>query len=370
MVRRLKRGWKGVGGGVTGGFDGSFRMVFEETKLLSNILCILETREDGIRDGYRIYIESGKSQDSPIRPHHLHIITNNVIDPLTIYTNIKARLLQPHPRPQTTMPRSRASSSDSKSDQQQQRLQNYDLFRESLSTTIIQPPTKPKCCVNRRGPCRKHQSHDASLERDVADLADFIEYLASEIFDCLPEKLKDLNYRSWRDNEKLQGQYTLPLTVECLSDINLDPTIEETLQTYNLIAWPSELKSTLPASPEAFLLPSLTDYITTATTPPPATRVTKTDHCEICGRWWIPLSYHHLIPRSVHDKVVKRGWHKKEDLQNVAWLCGACHKFVHQFKGNEELAREYYTVDRLMAEDEVRKWANWVGKLRWKGGNV
>lgn len=76
---------------------------------------------------------------------------------------------------------------------------------------------------------------------------------------------------------------------------------------------------------------------------------------------------HHLIPRFVHAKVVKRGWHRPDQLQNVAWLCGACHRFVHQFANHEDLARHYYTVDLLLEQPEMVAWAEWVGRLRWKG---
>ena len=108
--------------------------------------------------------------------------------------------------------------------------------------------------------------------------------------------------------------------------------------------------------------------VTTITNPPPPPSSTRGQitACELCARDWINLSYHHLIPRFVHDKAVKRGWHRKEDLQNVAWLCGACHRFVHSFAKHEVLAREYYTVELLMGAEEVRRFAGWVGGVRWK----
>lgn len=68
----------------------------------------------------------------------------------------------------------------------------------------------------------------------------------------------------------------------------------------------------------------------------------------------------------VHAKAVKRGWHREEDLNNVAWLCRACHSFVHRFKGHEELAREYFTVESLLGAEEVSRFAGWVGRVRWK----
>ena len=99
---------------------------------------------------------------------------------------------------------------------------------------------------------------------------------------------------------------------------------------------------------------------------PPVWATTRTDACEICERDWIPLSYHHLIPRAVHAKVVKRGWHAEWVLGSVAWLCRACHSFVHRMASNEELAREWYTVERILEREDVRDWARWVGRIRWK----
>ncbi|KAJ4170505.1 hypothetical protein NW754_006643 [Fusarium falciforme] len=255
--------------------------------------------------------------------------------------------------------------------------ENYALFRDCLSTTLLQPaassaPDPPKRRRRRKnsGSAAPVSAPAADPERDAEELSEFVDYLATEIFESLPEELQGLDYRVWRDSDRLRDQYSLPLTKESLSVLNLSPSIVETLTTYNLISPDPFVASNLPSSPEAFLLPILTSYITPLIEPPPATRNTRTDACEICQRSYIPLSYHHLIPRFVHEKAVKRGWHRREDLQNVAWLCGACHRFVHHFKSHEELARDYYTVDLLLEEDEVQRWAAWVGRLRWKGGRI
>lgn len=93
---------------------------------------------------------------------------------------------------------------------------------------------------------------------------------------------------------------------------------------------------------------------------------TRTTECEICGRDWIPLSYHHLIPKEVHGKVLKRKWHEEWRLNSVAWLCRACHSFVHRCESNEVLARDYWTVERLLEREDVQQWAKWVSRVRWK----
>lgn len=250
---------------------------------------------------------------------------------------------------------------------------NYALFRDCLSTTLIRPASpapEPKRRRRAKSTAAPNPAPAPDPGRDAEELAEFVDYLASEIFDSFPQELKDLDHRTWRESEALQTQYSQPLTENNLSAINLAPSISDTLRTYKLISPDPSLDSPLPATPEVFLIPVLTSYLSTAITPPPATSDTRTTECELCDRSWIPLSYHHLIPRFVHEKAVKRGWHSKDDLQNVAWLCGACHRFVHHFKNHEELAKNYYTVELLLEEEEVQRFTAWVGRLRWKGGRT
>jgi hypothetical protein len=39
---------------------------------------------------------------------------------------------------------------------------------------------------------------------------------------------------------------------------------------------------------------------------------------------------------------------------------------VHRVASHEELARDYYTVELLEEREDVRAFAEWVGKVRWK----
>ncbi|GAB1317597.1 HNH domain-containing protein [Madurella fahalii] len=256
-------------------------------------------------------------------------------------------------------------------------LSNYERFRDILSSVLIEkittPPTKPK---PKRRPKKSTPpetpptaSASPSPEADADDLADFISYIATTTFLSLPLDLQTLTYRIWSDSASLQSRYTpLPLSPSAVSTIlqSLDPSIPDSLVAYGITSPPTSLSGMTTAE---FFTPVLSGYITALTTPPPPPRSTRSEvtGCEICGRDWINLTYHHLIPRMVHDKVVKRGWHRPEDLQNVAWLCGACHRFVHRFAGHEELAREYFTVERLLGAEAVQRFAEWVARLRWKG---
>jgi 5-methylcytosine-specific restriction endonuclease McrA len=191
-----------------------------------------------------------------------------------------------------------------------------------------------------------------------------IQYLGEEIFTNLPNDLRNISYAVVQDDPSVAERYALPLDPEVLGRItgSLPPTTTDSLETYGLI---SDVKSL-----ERFIDPILTNYISTTTSPPPeytpALTASRPDGCEICSREHVPLTYHHLIPRQTHAKAVKRGWHKDWELNKVAWLCRACHNYVHKIASNEELAKEYYDVDLLLAREDVQKFAAWVGRVRWK----
>ncbi|KAL8404554.1 hypothetical protein RB594_009417 [Gaeumannomyces avenae] len=201
-------------------------------------------------------------------------------------------------------------------------------------------------------------------------LGEFIDYIAAASFAALPEDLRSLSHRGWAEDQALSSRYPLPLTGGSLPNVlpcALDPHVVDSLQAYGVLPSSSLSPSSSTSAAEDLLAPVLNAYIEAATAPPPP-RVARgaAEACEMCGRGWINLSYHHLIPRMVHDKAVRRGWHREDELQNVAWLCGACHRAVHRFARHEDLARHYYTVERLLAQDELAAFARWVGRLRWK----
>ncbi len=121
-----------------------------------------------------------------------------------------------------------------------------------------------------------------------------------------------------------------------------------------------------PSDLSKLLTPIFQDYVNNVTSPPPVWSATRASACEICDRSWIPLTYHHLVPKQIHAKAIKRGWHEEWRLNSVAWLCRACHSFVHRIAGNEELGKDYWSVERLTEREDVQNWAKWVGRVRWK----
>ncbi|RII06337.1 hypothetical protein CUC08_Gglean009557 [Alternaria sp. MG1] len=267
---------------------------------------------------------------------------------------------------------------------------NYETFRDCMSEPIIKalatPIEKPKPKKKRhakkgsksgKSEVMKQESTEANTGgseegTDAEDLGEFIEYLSTLIFPSLPHELRTLTHTIFKDSPNLQDLYTTPLSASTYTTLlqRIPPTAIDSLESYGLLPPTSD-----SIDQHNLLTPLLTTYISAVTAPPPIWSSTRATACELCGRDWVPLTYHHLIPKAAHARVRKRGWHTEDKLNSVAWLCRACHSFVHRLAGNEELARSFYTVELIQVggvEEDVEKresvegWVKWVGGVRWK----
>jgi hypothetical protein len=244
---------------------------------------------------------------------------------------------------------------------------NFAAFRDCISVAVIRQADGLSDQVKKQRASERGKSFTGSKtihhapESSASELADFVDFIAEEAFPALPAELKALIYQAVQKDAPLAEKYATPLLsdiVEAIANM-LPSSIEDSLVSYQIIDPPSSDMS-------SFLAPVLNNYISAVTTPPPHPLTTRASACEICERDWITLTYHHLIPRGVHAKVLKRGWHPEHMLNNVAWLCRACHSFIHQMASNEELAKEYFTVEMIMERYDVQRFAAWVGGIRWK----
>ena len=241
---------------------------------------------------------------------------------------------------------------------------NFGTFRDCLFSIIVEKSIAGDRKSSKRTPAERKATIRAepdAKDPDPSELAEFSDYLAAEVFSSLPGGLKGLSHQLLKNDPILSDKWSLPLTLSVLEEVtvHVPGDVTDNLTAYGLIEPPtSDLQS--------FLTPVLSTYIAAVTIPPPKWAETRKNACEICGRDWVPMTYHHLIPKQVHAKVLKRGWHEEHQLNSVAWLCRACHSFVHRMAPNEELAREWFTVDRICEREDVQKWAQWVQRVRWK----
>lgn len=72
--------------------------------------------------------------------------------------------------------------------------------------------------------------------------------------------------------------------------------------------------------------------------------------CALCGR---PLGKrtekHHLVPKSQGGTVTLP-------------LHAICHRKIHALFNEKELARAYNSIEALQANEDIRKFINWVSK--------
>src|SRR5690606_28377730 len=69
----------------------------------------------------------------------------------------------------------------------------------------------------------------------------------------------------------------------------------------------------------------------------------------ICKRDVPELSYHHMIPKS-------------QGGTETTGICKDCHKSIHAFFTNKELARTYHTIEALLGHESFAKHIGWLSK--------
>ena len=87
--------------------------------------------------------------------------------------------------------------------------------------------------------------------------------------------------------------------------------------------------------------------------------------CELCKRGPMPLTFHHLIPSTLH----KNAWFKKnftrEEMQEGVNICQMCHSGIHQLIDEKILGREYNTKDKLLMNESILKHIDWASKRKF-----
>ena len=84
--------------------------------------------------------------------------------------------------------------------------------------------------------------------------------------------------------------------------------------------------------------------------------------CALCQRAAIPLTRHHLIPRTVHRRPRTRRNFSRDQRLTVVLLCPACHNQIHGLFTESELARTYCSIEALAAHPEVARFIAWVAR--------
>ena len=82
--------------------------------------------------------------------------------------------------------------------------------------------------------------------------------------------------------------------------------------------------------------------------------------CQLCEREKLFLTKHHLVPRARHNKKVKRDY--KGDENSVVPMCQSCQNQIHSLFTNKQLERDFNSIGKLKANEDVQRWITWIRK--------
>jgi len=225
----------------------------------------------------------------------------------------------------------------------------FAILKDVVARTVIQlstahaldtptPPVKRRKARGRRAAAEASQEEggvgdegDEGEEGLANDLEEFVLYLAEEVWAVLPEKDKSFPERkptsTTAEDAPEKPEADSEGNEEEETSSSATPAFTESLLSYSLVASESSASETfhkivIEYRQDLADSPPDEDFVDTGYELPGKGGwwATRKEECEICGRN-CPLSYHHLIPRSTHVKVLRKKWHPPERLNVVAWLC-------------------------------------------------
>ncbi len=87
--------------------------------------------------------------------------------------------------------------------------------------------------------------------------------------------------------------------------------------------------------------------------------------CAMCHRT-MPLTAHHMIPKSEHARYIKKGLTRQFLLgkDNVVDICLPCHSAVHRSESNAKLADECFTLERISSHPKIASFITYASKQR------
>lgn len=186
----------------------------------------------------------------------------------------------------------------------------------------------------------------------LVETPDVAEFLVRDVL--LPEGLA-----AWQDADTLHnvlGDHLLELDVctsilqaellcEDLQKASQSPCAQE-VRVCNLLKHGKTVAEAMVSSQ----IPEVQDWL------PPGT-------CAMCERH-MPLTWHHLFPREVQKKFLKRGFMTSEQRSNGISICRQCHSTIHRSFDNELLAEQLHSLESLLQQESIQKWVAYASKQK------
>ena len=90
----------------------------------------------------------------------------------------------------------------------------------------------------------------------------------------------------------------------------------------------------------------------------------RTDTCVLCNRETDNVTDHHLVPKCRHKQKRTKRMHTRDVRRTTTPLCQPCHRTIHRFFTEKQLADEFYTIELLKEIDGVERHIDWICKQK------
>ena len=89
---------------------------------------------------------------------------------------------------------------------------------------------------------------------------------------------------------------------------------------------------------------------------------TATSSCALCSRRADIMTRHHLVPRSRLQRRSRedRKKLKSQETPNITYLCRPCHDQIHTVFTENELDKQYNSLEMVREHPEMVKFINWI----------
>jgi hypothetical protein len=85
--------------------------------------------------------------------------------------------------------------------------------------------------------------------------------------------------------------------------------------------------------------------------------------CPLCKRE-IKLTFHHLIPKTLHSKKWYKKNFTKDQLNDGMNICRMCHSGIHDLYDEKTLGKEFNTSEKIINDPAIMKHSKWVSKQK------
>ena len=84
--------------------------------------------------------------------------------------------------------------------------------------------------------------------------------------------------------------------------------------------------------------------------------------CELCKREVCEITKHHLVPKGTRKKKLISKKFDKNYFEKTIWVCCLCHQQLHKFYTEIELAKDFWSLELILADEKICKFLEWAKK--------